>query len=414
MMDPEEYVLGACMLEYGAIREAAAIVSPDDFYWAIRAGAFAAILRLASDGEPVEPSSVLSKSQEMGIRGLKIDDLFNWMSNTLSASTVQFYAEQVALEATRRRLLGIAVRIKDSVGNPGIPPSEIAQAASEGLKNLSGGSRHRMTTKTLEEILSIEEDHDWLIPGLLERGDRMIVTGYEGGGKTTWVRQLTICMAAGIHPTTLDRIDQPLTVLIVDAENTESQWRAATRGMVHNITRMSGINPAPRMHIHARGRIDITRNATLGEIHRLVDEHEPHVLAIGPIYKLVSTGINNDQEAAPVITALDSLRDRGLALIMEGHSAKGNQLTQQRDLAPRGSAALMGWPEFGFGINLPDPEGDPNAHRIQRWRGDREVGRQWPKELLRGGLLPWTGNTVSRGVQAILSQDRQDHHARYN
>jgi hypothetical protein len=420
-MDAEEYVLGACMLggmlgDYGAIFEASNIITREDFHYPNRGGAFAAILQLAKDGEPVEPASVYAKAQAMDIRGLRIEQLYEWQQNTSSSATAKFYAEQVLAASIRNRLMHIALRIKDGVNNAALPPSEITQMASQGLKDISAGSRHRMETNSLEDILTVEQDHDWLIPDLMERGDRLIITGYEGGGKTTWVRQLTLSMAAGINPATLDRLESPLTVLVIDAENTESQWRAHTRGMVHQLSRMSGINPAERVHIHAKGRIDVTRDSTLAEIHRLVDQIEPHVLAIGPIYKLVSTGINNDQEAAPVISALDSLRDRGLALIMEGHSPKGNpQNPGQRDLAPRGSAALTGWPEFGFGISLPDPEGDPNVQRIVKWRGDRETGRQWPRELRRGGLLPWMGDTVTRGAQqALANQQAQDHYARYN
>jgi len=160
-------------------------------------------------------------------------------------------------------------------------------------------------------------------------------------------------------------------------------------------------DPAPNIHIHAKGRIDITKDATLGEVHRLMDEHQPDVLAIGPIYKMVSTGINNDQEAAPLIMALDSLRERGVALIMEGHAAKGNSQNVHRDLAPRGSAALMGWPEFGFGIH-PDPSNE-DLSILTKWRGDREAGRQWPKELHRGGRLPWTGDTVAPNVRRVVN-----------
>jgi replicative DNA helicase len=414
-LTPDEYVLGACMLDQGAVRTAANIIGPEDFWSHVHGGMFRAMMKLASDGEVIEPITVLTRAQEDGVRGVEITNLFRMLEGTGSAASVEFYAEQVKANADRHRLKSIATKLMREASDPAWKPAMAAQSASEGLKNLQAGGPQRMRTKTLEEILADPEDHDWLIPDLLERGDRLIITGYEGGGKTTWIRQLVLCMAAGIHPTTLNRLDKPLTVLVVDAENTESQWRAQTRGMVTNMRRMSGVNPAVSIHVHARGRIDITKDATLGEIHRLVDEHEPHVLAIGPIYKLVSTGINNDTEAAPVITALDSLRDRGLALIMEGHSVKPNGQTGHRDLSPRGSAALMGWPEFGFGITLPDPEGDPSLHRIVRWRGDRDTGRQWPRDLRRGGLLPWTGDTVSRGAQNHINNvQAQDHYAAYN
>jgi replicative DNA helicase len=411
-MTPEESVIGACLLEPASARFAADMIEPEDFELSSHTAYFRAIMQLINDGEPVEPMSVHAKASESGHRGLQLVDLYRMQQETMSAASITFYAEQVKKVATRRRMESIATKLMSAARDETIAPSQAIQMVAEAIKDLHSTGKNRMTTKTLEEILAVAEDHDWLIPDLLERGDRLIITGFEGGGKTTWVRQLVICMAAGIHPTTLNMLDEPLTVLVVDAENTEAQWRSHTRGMVHNIHRMGGNNPAPRIHIHAKGRIDITRDATLGEIHRLVDEHEPQVLAIGPIYKMVSTGINNDQEAAPVITALDSLRDRGLALIMEGHSPKGTGANGQRDMSPRGSAALLGWPEFGFGM-YPDSE-NPQLTNIQRWRGDRETGREWPRELWRGGILPWSGDTISPRARAVISQERQDHHARYN
>jgi hypothetical protein len=412
-MTPDESVIGACLLEPATARFAADILDPVDFWNPQHTAYFRAIIQLISDGEPVEPLSVYTKASEFGVRGLQVVDLYRMQEGTASAGSIGFYAEQVKASATRRRMEAIATKLMSAARDVTVPPSQAIQMVAEAMKGLHAGGPNRMATKTLEEILTVEQDSDWLIPNLLEKGDRMIITGFEGGGKTTWVRQLVICMAAGIHPTTLDRIAKPLTVLVVDAENTESQWRKATRGMVHNVRRMAGGNPAPRIHIHARGRIDITRDTTLGEIHRLVDEHEPDVLAIGPIYKLVSNGINNDQEAAPVITALDSLRDRGLALVMEGHSPKGNVHTGARDMSPRGSAALMGWPEFGFGM-VPDSD-DSNLTNVTKWRGDRDTGRDWPRQLWRGGLLPWMGDTVSRGaLTTVHNIEAQDHYINYN
>lgn len=399
-MTPDEFVIGSCLLTPDSVRFAASILDPEDFWSHAHRDIFTAILQLQKNGDPVEPFSVWTKAQENGARGLSMADLHRMIEGTGSSASISFYADQVKEAASRRKLAAIATKLMREANDETSPPSQAAQAAAEAIKNIQAGTSHRMTTKTLQEILAVEEDHDWLIPGLLERGDRLILTGFEGGGKTTWIRQMVICMAAGIHPTTMNMLDRPLTVLVVDAENTEAQWRAQVRGMTNKAAKYGTEDPAPNIHIHAQGRIDITKDATLGEVHRLIDEHSPDVVAIGPLYKMVSTGINNDQEAAPLIMALDSLRDRGVALIMEGHASKGNSQNASRDLAPRGSAALMGWPEFGFGLH-PDPT-DPDKTLVTKWRGDREAGRQWPRELYRGGPFPWTGETVSTTTRQQL------------
>lgn len=399
-MTPDEFVIGSCLLTPDSVRFASSILEPEDFWSHAHRDIFQAILHLQKNGDPVEPFSVWTTAQENGARGLTMADLHKMIEGTGSSASISFYADQVKEAASRRKLAAIATKLMREASDETTHPSQAAQSATESIKNIQAGTSHRMTTRTLEEILAVEEDHDWLIPGLLERGDRLILTGFEGGGKTTWIRQMVICMAAGIHPTTMNMLEQPLTILVVDAENTEAQWRAQVRGMTAKAAKYGTTDPAPNIHIHAKGRIDITKDATLGEVHRLVDEHSPDILAIGPLYKMVSTGINNDQEAAPLIMALDSLRDRGVALIMEGHASKGNSQNASRDLAPRGSAALMGWPEFGFGLH-PDAT-DPDKTIVTKWRGDREAGRQWPKELYRGGPFPWTGETVAPSTRQQL------------
>jgi replicative DNA helicase len=86
---------------------------------------------------------------------------------------------------------------------------------------------------------------------------------------------------------------------------------------------------------------------------------------------------------------------------MEAHAKKQDMSAGARDLAPRGSAALLGWPEFGFGLY---PEGDKQTgetlkSRIVRWRGDRDQGRDWPTELQKGGPFPWTADNVAPEVR---------------
>lgn len=387
-------VIGACLLSPESIRFAASTLEPADFYSPKHAGIFQAIVDLRKNDQPVEPYTAFTRAIEQGVRGLQITELYQMLEGVGSAAGVSFYAEQVREAATRRSLAAAAQRLLRESQDETVRPSDAAQAVKEALTGLRGESR--MATKTLAEILAVEEDHDWLIPGLFERGDRLVLTGFEGAGKTTWVRQMVICMAAGIHPISFDPLEKPLGVLVVDAENTESQWRSATRGMVRVAGRVGQTNPGPAINIFAGKRIDITRDSVLGEIHRLVDIHQPDVLCIGPLYKLVSTGINNDQEAAPVIAALDSLRDRGLVLIMEAHAPKGSSNAPSRDLAPRGSAALMGWPEFGFGLYPDEGTADQPSMRsfIARWRGDRDAGRDWPRYLEKGGAFPWSADTL--------------------
>jgi hypothetical protein len=66
--------------------------------------------------------------------------------------------------------------------------------------------------------------YQWLMPGLLERGDRLMITGYEGWGKSVFTRQL----ALGSLPASTRspaRAPSPCRVLFIDCENSEMQLR---------------------------------------------------------------------------------------------------------------------------------------------------------------------------------------------
>jgi len=161
---------------------------------------------------------------------------------------------------------------------------------------------------------------------------------------------------------------------------------------VRNAKNRRGQDPTSRIHMALSGRVNILDPATLGGIHRLIDQHNPGVVFIGPLYR-IAINLNTDEQVAPVIAALDSIRDRGVALVMEAHAGHAIGVNGVRDVRPRGSSALLGWPEFGYGIrkDLSEAAG-PDVFDFVPWRGAREA-RAWPTQLRRGnwelGDWPW-------------------------
>jgi replicative DNA helicase len=122
--------------------------------------------------------------------------------------------------------------------------------------------------------------------------------------------------------------------------------------------------------------MDITADRDLARIHHILDAIEPDMLVIGPLYRLVPRALQTDDEAAPVLTALDTIRARGVALLIEAHAGHGIGRHGVRDLRPRGSSALLGWPEFGFGMR----GRDDGTCDLVPWRGERDE-REWPRHL---------------------------------
>lgn len=386
----EHSLLGAVIMDQYQIEHVTDRVNGNDFSNPSQGKVFDAIVNMHSMGEHIDQITVSNKIVAEGIR-VQPADVFEWVDPTMVypyAATE--YADAVRSDAIRRGITEAAQMSRDMLGR-GNAPTTVASDIARMLNALVDGSvSGRMVPKSLAEILDVEDTYDWVIEGLLERHDRLVITGPEGGGKSMLSRQLAILPAAGIHPMKFTPID-PISVLVVDAENTERQWRRAATWMANRAREHGARDPRGFVNIVAGRRIDITSGADLGQIHRMIDRFNPDLIYIGPLYKLVPHAINTDDDAAPLITALDSLREREVALLMEAHAGHATTFGGERNMRPRGSSALLGWPEFGMGLSPTMNElGEPDNRVMElvKWRGDREE-RDWPKAIIRGYSWPW-------------------------
>lgn len=88
-----------------------------------------------------------------------------------------------------------------------------------------------------------------------------------------------------------------------------------------------------------------------------------------------------------MLAALDTLKDRGIALLIEAHAGK-SVTDAGRIMAPRGSSAMLGWPEFGYGMRKLADSPALDYCDLTAWRGARDE-RQWPQRLKRGAHMTW-------------------------
>jgi len=262
------------------------------------------------------------------------------------------------------------------------------RAKAEARNRQSATRAVTLDPKLLRDILVMDDTYDWLVEGLLEVQDRLILTGGEGAGKSYLTRQLAISIAAGVHPFRVTEHIEPRRVLVIDAENTERQWARNTKYVTRLTDQHGRGDPGTNVLVSAGTRLNFKLQADVDSVHKLMDKFRPSVLYIGPLYKMLDGSVNTDDDAAPLIMALDSFRERGVALLMEAHAGHAKALGGERDLRPRGSSQLLGWPEFGLGLR--SMEEDDSMAALVHWRGDRDV-RNWPARLRRGvaGEMPW-------------------------
>jgi replicative DNA helicase len=255
---------------------------------------------------------------------------------------------------------------------------------------------------TLADLLSEKIEYDWLVPGLIERMDRMVITGEEGFGKTELVAQILCCLAAGLHPFRGEPIydgESALRVTVIDCENTKSQSKRRYRRMIQLVDSCRGAIGLPSLSWEkqlymdfATEGIDLLKGGDVARLERFVAKTSPDILAVGPLYKLHHEDENSSQAARAIVQVLDNIRARhGCAIITEAHAGNGKDGSGRRVMRPRGSSLYLGWPEFGFGLRR--GEHDPTAAEFISWRGQREE-RDWPTGLVRGhpGMLPWRPN----------------------
>lgn len=246
----------------------------------------------------------------------------------------------------------------------------------------------------LWDFLSTDDPpYDWVVPDLLERGDRLVWTGYEGLGKSMFTRQLAVMVAAGLDPFSEVKIP-PKRVLLIDCENSERQSRRKFRPLANATIEMGRhVEDGMLRLIHRPAGIDLTRGDHAAWLMERVTAHQPDLLIIGPFYRLHAGDMNDERMARKVVGVLDDCRVKvDCALVTEAHAGHGEQ-GRNRSLRPAGSSLLLRWPEFGYGI-APHPDENPApgqpAQRVavKQWRGARDE-RNWPSWLRWGNPWPW-------------------------
>ena len=397
--DAEQTLLGAVIGHQDAYRFAAEVVGPDDFSHPDLGAVFVLVKELIDQGVKVDLVTVGMEITKRKLRAVSAADIAQWFHTDGNTGSVKYYARIMRDDALRRSASGMLSQAAIDLSDESHSPGAVLSSLSTRLSDLRMGKAEKaLDAKRLGEVMNVDDsvnEYDWVIPNVLERRDRVVITAGEGAGKTTFIRQMSIAAASGVNPITFQPMT-PVRCLVVDAENSERQWRRQAAGMVRRGQLAGSADPNENVFLACSTRMDITSDKWLGAIHRVIDDCDPALVSIGPLYRLIQKGMNGEEDMGQILAALDTIRDRGIALIVEAHAGHSKDAAGTRELRPRGSSSLMGWPEFGFGLAL-EP-GNENQVILQRWRGDREQ-RDWPDGFARGGPWPWTDPLMMQEVR---------------
>lgn len=405
----EQAILGLALMYPDRAGDALMSLEPEDFMGDRHRGLAGVIVRMLRAGQAVDPVTVASQVAAQGLPHwdpVQVFDLSQKAFRPESASTIVSRLRELS---GRRKLLSgclrASQRLESVVEDDG--PDEVRQITRE-LREIcdtaeaTAADRIQALPTSMGDFLQEQDTRDWLVPGLLERMDRTVLTGAEGGGKSVLCSQIAACLAGGVHPfggQVMGNGDHGVRVLVIDCENSPSQSRRRYRWVIDRVNKVranNGFNPVDwnaQMQIDMRPQgIDLASGKDVAWIEHAVQACAPDLLVLGPLYKLHRGDTNDEKSARDLAWTLDGLRERyGFALLTEAHAGNGKDVHGNRYMRPIGSSLWLRWPEFGFG--LARAEDDPGNGRAEivdvvSWRGSREE-RAWPTKLSHGVTLPW-------------------------
>lgn len=320
-------------------------------------------------------------------------------------SSWDYYADLVVTYAAARSACQVGQRLAQRLDGP-VDAEGLALAVTQAQSSLDGLCR---PASAVEPPLSLQAlmdeqapEHDWLVPNLLERMDRLIVTGYEGTGKSFLLAQFALTIAAGLHPFAGVLVNQAgMRVLVIDCEN--SKWQVKRRyesvvGRVNRSREEHGVTPVDwsehlRFVLRPEG-VDLADGREFSRIESAIAATAPDLVLAGPLYRMHKANINEEQAARELVDALDRLRIKyRFTLVCEAHVGHVGETSGGRKLRPTGSSLFLRWPEFGYGLRgFGDAasEEHPSTVELVAWRGARDE-RNWPHLLKHSQReLPWT------------------------
>lgn len=392
-VESELSLLGAALVDARVTEEVK--LTEAQFFHPLRGELWETMRSLNAQGVQPDPAAIIAD------RPLMRELLVEIATYPAIIANAAHHGAVVADRAERRRLRNLLPSISERLHDLTRPVDDVlawAEGAVAGSGSLSDRAVAGMLS--LREFLDLGgEKVEWVIPDVLAKEDRVILTGGEGTGKTTAMRQIAVMAAAGLHPFTLRPMDVR-KVLYVDCENPQRIMQDKFRDLV-GVARNRHADPTDRLFVERWPEgMDLGTAGHRMHLRSLCKAVWPDLVMIGPAYKLYVGGASTREEdlARSVVSTLDALREEfGFALILEHHMGN-EQEGRTRNPRPIGSSLWRRWPEFGIGLVLTkDSTPEDRVCDVTHWRGARDE-RPWPKQLRSGGPgnLPWVDDSSLR------------------
>lgn len=397
----EEGLIGALLLRPSVIAEVAGQVQPEDILAPRMANIYRAMLAVVARGIDPTLETIADECQAVGtLENIGGRPQFTTLQAHADSTYPAKYVPAILEASLRRRVITRCRQAQETAADPLVSASDALDAARELFATID------VPTDVPSEVVDVatfcagEDSYDWLVPSLLERGDRLLVVAAEGGGKSVLLRQMAVCCAIGVHPFSVGaRPIDPVRVLLIDLENPTSLVRRKVRPIFTKGRQVRPqLDPSMLGIVSRPGGIDVLQRTDARWLQAQITAAKPDLVVAGPLYKMFSADEKKWEAGAARVTGiLDDLRTRlGFALILETHAPHG--FGAHRAMRPVGSSIWLRWPDFGLSFAPVDRHA--GTVKVTMWK-DRDE-RYWPKFLQRGGSWPWTPCRDPDGPGAAL------------
>jgi len=203
-------------------------------------------------------------------------------------------------------------------------------------------------------------DVEFVIPNVMARGDRLLITGFEGHGKSTFLRQAGVQVACGIDPFSLSRMD-PKKVMVLDFENHPDQYLTSYQELLGLARYHNGEDAYQEGMLTVfeewdNDETDLLLPGGVSWLVERVESYRPDLVVMGPLMNMAGRDLRDDEVVRKIKKAIGKARAIcGTAFIMEHHAPHKEPGAKARSVRPYGSSTFLKFPEFGFGFQ-PDEE----------------------------------------------------------
>lgn len=365
-------------------------LASDDFWDPAHRTIYDAVAAMAGAGKLVEPITVAARLD------VSADDLVAFQASAGIHGLA--YADEVARLGRLRRGIDLGNRVV-SLGYAGDLDgllTAVEEAEGELRPPLSYVESFDATALVaLADLDAVTPQKPWVLPGLLRVNEKLVVTGGEGVGKSTFSRQSAVAVAAGIHPLLCIPVgDEPLSTLVIDLQEDDVDSAVALAPMIRRAG--DDLDPSLFHAVQWPAGINLLARRDFARVEALIAQHRPKLVVMGPLVRLFRAEAGGrSRYSEDLVDELTDLLDQLMvryefALILEGHA--GNDRSSEEAWRPRGSSVWRSWPSVGIGLE--GVTSSPREAKVHQWRWSRYADRAWPSRLVGGHGWPWTLDSI--------------------